>query len=73
MSRQFDRGMTATKVIELIGDLLDAKRISRAEAQVIYDLIWHPEFPRSLCERHEDGVIAVAIVEASNGSPQSKT
>lgn len=48
-----DTESPAGRAIELVGDLVKQGRMSKAEARVIEDLIWHPEFPESLPRRQQ--------------------
>lgn len=43
-----DTESPAGRAIELVGDLVKQGRMSKVEARVIEDLVWHPEFPESL-------------------------
>lgn len=43
-----DTDSPAGRAVELIGDLVKQGRMSKAEARVIEELVWHPEFPESL-------------------------
>lgn len=43
-----DTDSPAGRAIELVGDLVKQGRMSKAEARVIEDLVWHPDMPESL-------------------------
>lgn len=43
-----DTESPAGRAIELVGDLVKQGRMSNAEARVIEELVWHPEFPAAL-------------------------
>lgn len=48
-----DTESPAGRAIELVNDLVKQGRMSKAEARVIEDLVWHPEFPESLRRRQQ--------------------
>ncbi|WP_199085972.1 hypothetical protein [Bosea sp. ASV33] len=49
--KTLDTESPAGRALELVGDLVEQGRMSKAEARVIEELVWHPEFPESLRRR----------------------
>lgn len=43
-----DNESPAGRVVELVSDLVKQGRMSKAEARVFEELVWHAEFPESL-------------------------
>lgn len=43
-----DTDSPAGRAVELISDLVKQGRMSKAEARVIEELVWHPEFPENM-------------------------
>lgn len=63
----------AGRAIELVNDLVKQGRMSQAEARVIEDLVWNPEFPERLrrtmvAPRLNLDLDAVAGVDPSTGA-----
>lgn len=48
-----DSESPAGRALELVADLVKQGRMSKAEARVIEDLVWNPEFPERLRRRQQ--------------------
>lgn len=64
-----DTESPAGRVVELVGDLIKQGRMSKAEARVIEDLVWHPDMPESLRQATRDSfdLDAFAGVDEATG------
>lgn len=57
----------AGRAVELVADLVKQGRMSKAEARVIEDLVWHPEFPEGLRRPHVFIKSYARVVDAVTG------
>lgn len=54
----------AGRAITVLEDLQKQGRMSRAEAQIVLDLIWHPAFPNFLRDRASAPIVSELYGEA---------
>ncbi|MEZ2410531.1 hypothetical protein AB6806_27420 [Bosea sp. RCC_152_1] len=66
-----DTESPAGRAVELAAYLVKQGRMSKAEARVIEDLVWHPDMPESLRQANRDSfdLDAFAGIDDATGKP----